>query len=74
MKRAYAAKKKAGKPWKTQSRIGRPPSEHVRVPVHLYALARNLRRAVRAHVMEQEGHIDDLALTATALVRELLGE
>lgn len=45
-----------------------------RVPMGVYTLAKNLRKAVRGYVMDRGGDVDDLAMTATALTKALLGE
>jgi hypothetical protein len=38
----------------------------VRIPQHVYMLAKNLRKAIRVYVVGRGGDVDDLAMTATA--------
>jgi hypothetical protein len=75
------ARRKAGASWFKKARRGRPPADiartsagTIRVPNHIYVLAKRLRTLTRAHIVTQDGDVDDLAMTAIALTRELLGE
>jgi hypothetical protein len=46
----------------------------LRLPIHVYTLAKNLKKLVKTHIVAHDGDVDDLAMAAIALTRELLGE